>query len=202
MIAGAMWPSGQLLDLGGGGAFLRGAHHPHCERHRHHLLWVRGRPLCLGCTVMAIGIAFSVVWAFVLPPLTPLPWIAVHLILLIPTAMQPYVQKKPFKVVARGLLGLAAGSFWLTGIPTLRVWASAPLVVLAMTLAFGVGYLVLMRLRQRWTRDPCDGCPHGRYPTCDWNLPRLLAAAPDEDLVIAIRSHLLDARAVTSSSSR
>lgn len=144
---------------------------------------------------MAVGGALSVPSALVLPSLSPLPWIALHLALLIPTALQPFLQLKPFKVAARALLGLTAGSFWLTGLSVLRSWAPAPLVVVVMFFAFTAGYLCLARLRQRWARDPCEGCPQRRYPTCDWNLPRLLTAAPDERLAVAIRSHLLDARA-------
>lgn len=125
---------------------------------------------------MAVGGALSVPSALVLPSLSPLPWIALHLALLIPTALQPFLQLKPFKVAARALLGLTAGSFWLTGLSVLRSWAPAPLVVVVMFFAFTAGYLCLARLRQRWTRDPCEGCPQRRYPTCDWNLPRHAAA--------------------------
>jgi hypothetical protein len=108
-----------------GSAYRFGAHHPHCDRHRHHLIWVFGHPFCLGCTCMYSGVALgsflavSRNWAdcsfFV--------WVCLHLVLILPTVLQPWIQHKTFKIMARLLLGISTGSYFVfsyTGVFLIR----------------------------------------------------------------------------------
>ena len=99
-----------------GSRLLPGAHHPHCPRHEHHLLWIAGRPLCLGCTSMAGGASIGLLAVAFLPlaRMTPFVWLAAHVLMIGPTAMQPFVQRKRFKVFARAMLG-AGTVTWLVG---------------------------------------------------------------------------------------
>lgn len=172
-----------------GAGLLPGAHHPHCPRHAHHLVWILGRPLCLGCTFMwpavALGAATTgfISWSH----LHWVVWGAVHAALVVPTALQPFYQAKRFKMSSRALLGLSSGSF-LIGL----AWC-APLgsprwpLALALLFAFVLCARALLYLRQRKTDDPCGNCPLGVYPTCAWNLPTLLGQTADPVLREALR---------------
>lgn len=76
-----------------GSTYLAGAHHPHCDRHANHLLWVSGRPLCLGCACMYTGAALGVA-AFVIfsPQRTqPSTWLIIHAAGVGPTFVQPWL---------------------------------------------------------------------------------------------------------------
>lgn len=167
------------------------AHHPHCERHGHHLIWIMNRPLCLGCVCMYGGIALSPLIQWFLPwmALSYWQWGIVFAGLLAPTAAQPWMQRKAFKVVSRSMLGVCIGLF---GIGLIRIdypvpgWAwRLSAALLAMVLWRG-----LLLLRQSRPNNPCSSCELGTYPTCDWNLPRLLRKTEDPVLRAAIGEHL------------
>lgn len=156
--------------------FLPGAHHPHCPRHSHHLLWIRGRPLCLGCTCMTAGTVVGLVLGVIVAnrSTSTLAWMLPHVGLVAPTALQPWVQAKAFKVVARTALGLASGSYGVglalgAPLPEPRLISIVGLIVLFLASLFS-----LLWLRGRRPNDPCKACPQGVFPTCEWNLPRLL----------------------------
>jgi hypothetical protein len=176
------------FELGGG--LLRFAHHPHCNRHIHHLIWIRGRPLCLGCTAMAIGVpiglvaAASISWANVSLPL----WILGHTLFIAPTAAQPFIQKKSFKIVARVSLGAASASYFLSGMVLQSYFLNTWLWRSCVLLAFATGFMALFKLRQRRINNPCNNCPLGVFPTCDWNMPRLLAQNDQDPLWIKIKN--------------
>lgn len=171
-----------------GGGFLRGAHHPHCDRHHNHLIWIMGHPLCLGCTCMYSGMVVGLGISLVLP-WSSMPfelWLLFHLLLLIPTSLQPWIQKKLYKITSRFLLGICVSSYFLSGLvlisPPYSEW-----IFRVSVLAF---YLIASRflrfIRNRYTYNPCDDCPLGVFPTCDWNLPRLMRENEDIDLSIMI----------------
>jgi len=176
----------------GGGGFLRGAHHPHCDRHYNHLLWFFGHPLCLGCTCMYSGIFFGIPFALLVQwsSITFIHWLFFHLFLLIPTFLQPWIQKKLFKMVARFLLGISISSYLISGLfliePPIFIWIFRVLIVIF----FALTHRLLLFVRNRYTYSPCDDCPLGTFPTCDWNLPRLLAENPDIDLFATIKAGL------------
>jgi hypothetical protein len=173
------------------GSYLPGAHHPHCDRYAHHLIWIAGRPMCLGCTALSVGAILGIVsvvsinWTGTSVPA----WILIHLTLLLPTFMQPWFQRKWFKIASRGALGAAVMSYWITGAYLIVVPLIKPLWLLAMAAAFGGTYIVLRRVRDRRSDNPCANCPQGVYPTCDWNLPRLLQdPAIATDLKVTLQS--------------
>ena len=172
-----------------GSAFLPGAHHPHCERHETHLLWVFGRPLCLGCTCVAIGFVVGLVTVCMVRPLPAcglVPWVSMHALLVAPTVVQPWLQWKTYKIIARTLLGVASAT-WLFGALAQRhtgLWL--PVEVAASVLAFAALARLLLGLRDAKTKSPCVSCPLGAYPTCSWNLPRVLNGVDDQELARAL----------------
>ena len=102
--------------------------------------------------------------------------------------VQPFLQAKPFKIVSRTLLGVAASSYWLSGVLYVQFPVSRFAAVLTMVVAFAIVLAGLTDLRRRFPADPCRDCPLGRYPTCEWNLPRLLQGIDDADLLRAVRA--------------
>ena len=180
--------SGAPLSFDLGGGLLRFAHHPHCDRHIHHLIWVNGRPLCLGCTSMAIGVPIGLAAAAVIPwASVSLPlWIIGHALFVAPTAMQPLIQKKGFKITARVLLGATSASYFLSGLVLKSYFSNEWLWRACVLLAFATGFLILYKWRQKRINNPCESCPLGIFPTCEWNMPRLLAQNNQDPLWIKI----------------
>lgn len=164
-----------------GASFLPGAHHPHCTRHGHHLIWVLSRPLCLGCMCLYSGVLVGFSVSAILRPtgVAFATWAALHLILVSPTTVQPFIQLKWFKILARFALGLATGSYFVTGILSVNAPVSPGLFLVSLPLAFAAVLIGLLRLRRAYPDDPCRQCPLGVFPTCEWNLPRLLATNED-----------------------
>lgn len=159
-----------------------GAHHPHCERHAHHLIWLGGHPLCLGCLCVVLGAAAGGVLSPQLPwERCSLPlWAMLHLLMLAPTMIQPYVKVKAYKVVARVMLGASMVSYAMSGMLWIVPPAPIPqwLLHLAVPMMLVVGYKLLSHQRIKRLDDPCSSCPLGVYPTCSWNLPSLLSEDP------------------------
>jgi hypothetical protein len=122
-------------------------------------------------------------WSRVAFPL----WLAAHLLGVAPTALQPLVQKKPFKAAARFLLGASSASYLVSGLflQTYLVgnWTWRALVAGA----FGAAFAGLQAWRRRRLDDPCATCPQGYFPTCDWNLPRLLRENSADEVLRDIR---------------
>lgn len=173
--------------------FLPGAHHPHCPRHSNHLLWIRGRPLCLGCTCMSAGTVVGLVLGVALASRSSstLAWILPHVALVAPTALQPWVQAKAFKIAARTALGLASGSYGVGlafGAPLPAPRLISVVVLIAVFLA---SLFSLLWLRRRRPNDPCKACPLGVFPTCDWNLPRLLGHDGDGRVRLPVSGRLV-----------
>jgi hypothetical protein len=191
-LAGGVVPMPSLANLkrlAPGSGMLRWAHHPHCSRHDHHLVRPFGRPLCLGCTCVAIGVPLGIGAACAIDwhtwPMAQ--WIVFHLLLLVPTTMQPLVQKKPFKIVSRTLLGAVSGSYLVSGLFYVVYFNPAWLFKASVLFAFFAMSKLLLSWRNRRTADPCSNCPLGVFPTCEWNLPRLLAANAHDELLGQIK---------------
>jgi hypothetical protein len=179
----------EVRQLAAGSGMLRWAHHPHCSRHDHHLVRPFGRPLCLGCTCVAVGVPLGIGFACAMQwqSWAMWQWIALHLLMLAPTAAQPVLQKKLFKISARTLLGAVSGSYLISGLFKVDFFAPAWLFKLAVVFAFVAMLRILLAWRNRRTSDPCSNCPLGMFPTCEWNLPRLLAANPHDSLLSQIK---------------
>lgn len=180
----------RVKALSPGSGLLRFAHHPHCDRYGHHLIWLGSHPFCLGCLSMAAGSPIGILMAWCLPwHLLPFTfWVAVHAALVFPTVLQPLIQKKPFKITARLCLGIACGCYFTSGMLMHAYISNAWLWRAGLILVFLTSFALLYKWREARSIDPCDTCPLGHFPTCDWNMPRLLAAQIDDPLWIDIRT--------------
>ncbi len=174
-----------------GASYLWGAHHPHCDRHRNHLIWICRHPLCLGCTCLYTGATVGSVGTLFLDwdAFGFAMWAAIHFFLVLPTAAQPWCQRKVYKIVARFFLGLAAGSYLVSGFFAVKFGPSRPAWALAVVFAFAAVMHLLVTLRRLKPSDPCSKCPLGMYPTCEWNRERLLAENSEPVLVAALESY-------------
>jgi hypothetical protein len=179
------------------------AHHPACRYYHNHIIWIGKLPLCLGCSMMACGIA-SGIW--LLPHLgfvTALPFSALlclGVLLYIPAIFQMWIQFKPYKILARFSLGVSVvflcyAGLWLTPL-SLEGWI---LKVGFLAVFYRVWNLTLA-IRSQYSTSPCQHCPEGRFPVCSYTIPRIPRLAnrylsesdgshPDADeFVIALQS--------------
>jgi hypothetical protein len=76
-------------------------------------------------------------------------------------------------------LGFNIASYFVSGLllisPPFSVWLFRALVVIM----FLIGQRLIKHIRNHYTYNPCSDCPLGSFPTCEWNLPRLLEANPE-----------------------
>ena len=102
--------------------------------------------------------------------LSPLPYLQMHF------------QKKWFKILARG--GLGIGTAFFIGAPLFL----APINtqgILTRILIIGI-YVILSRhalaRRQRTMNRPCDTCTEGVFPLCSWKKDEIMSASNDPNL--------------------
>ena len=153
------------------------AHHPPCDRHDNHLIYVAGRPLCLGCLCMGSGISLgagAIFFAEGLSDFSLVTWVVAHAVLVFPTGLQPWLQQKPYKIFARTLVGFASATWCLGALDLGPTPASIPLWFWgpACILFFYLVAKAMLLLRERVSKSPCHDCPRGVFPTCSWNLER------------------------------
>jgi hypothetical protein len=176
-----------------GSQYLRGAHHPHCDRHHNHLIWIAGHPLCLGCTCMYSGILLGALLTFLFNSsmINISTWIAVIVFLLLPTLLQPRIQVKQFKIVSRAMLGIGVSFYLISGLMLVTPPFDPTLFRIFLVGIFIVLHRFLRTYRNHYTKSPCDNCPLGYFPSCEWNLPRLLAENYDDEFIEALMSDKL-----------
>lgn len=174
--------------------FLRGAHHPHCQYHRNHLIWIGNRPFCLGCTSLYSGISIGIIasltihWHYV----SFLLWLFICFFLLIPTVFQPKVQQRYFKIGARFLLGVSTAFFWVGGLLIQEYPFDRWIFIFLMTLTFYLVFRLFRYIRKTFTKSPCDSCPLGTYPFCSWNISNLTIDIRDSSLLEAISQNNIE----------
>ena len=140
-----------------------GAHHPDCSYHDHHIIRIMKHPFCLGCVSMYSGIVVGLFLLWILHSLD----ISWEVILLIGLGLAPlpylqmHFQKKWFKTLARGGLGIGTALF--IGAPLFFAPISTQGILTRIAI-IGI-YVVLSRhalaRRQRTMNRPCDTCTEG-----------------------------------------
>lgn len=149
------------------------AHHPTCRCYDGHLLRFGPVALCLGCTLLGVGVVLGLIAFPLLAPLGGLRLFLLALALFLPTLVQPFVQVKAVKAASRLLLGASVPLMWFAAW-LLPPWDAAGVVVrLGFVALFAAVYRFSTWLRKRYTPRPCDTCPHGRYPLCEGNRSRV-----------------------------
>lgn len=174
-----------------GGTYLWGAHHPHCDRYHNHLLWIAGHPFCLGCVCMYTGIIVGLPLTFMIEwsEVSFVNWILFNCLLLIPTILQTRIQIKSYKIVSRLLLGISISMYFISGLFFIELPIDPLLFRCLIISAFIIVYRLLKKIRSLYSRLPCDDCPLGYFPTCEWNLPRLLAENSNDDVLVQALSN-------------
>lgn len=187
-------------------AVPRFAHHPPCACFDSHLVRCGRLVLCLGCACVAAGLVAggSVLAWLTIRGLVPFGWragltaVACGLVLYLPTLRQPFWQWKPYKIVARFLLGASIVAL-LTGglvlLPADPVGLVARIVFVTVFLAV---FRATLRQRARCTPDPCMRCGSAVYPFCRDNRPRMTSlveelrrrAGPDDAAFVSFAAAL------------
>ena len=169
---------------------LPGAHHPHCPRHENHLIWIGSRPLCLGSTCMYSGMVLGAIGGTFIVIHADFTWMQMALGILltvVPTAFQPWVQNKSYKIFARTLLGASVGILTLVLVTGYSLPGLFWKWRIGLIITFLVIYRFLFWLRQIKPNDPCVNCPEGVYPVCEWNLSNVCSATNDPKLLAALQ---------------
>lgn len=152
------------------------AHHPDCQYHHNHLIWIGKLPLCLGCSMMSCGIISGFLLIPHLTFLTDTPFyvpILFGVLLYIPAIFQVWIQFKAYKIASRFCLGIAVflmiyGGLWLTP------WSWLGLVLKAGFLGeFYLVWKLTLKVRSQYSKSPCDSCPKGRFPLCSYTVKRI-----------------------------
>lgn len=159
----------------------RFAHHPDCRCYDAHLLRCAGIPFCLGCTSAACGamLAAAALWAaWSQSPETVRAWgtpglVTAGCLLFLPTLAQPFVQRKPYKILARGLLGAAVVLLWFGAMIMLPYTATGMLLRVAFFGIFMATFRATLRFRAAFAQDPTRDCTGAVYPLCRDHLDRL-----------------------------
>ena len=164
------------------------AHHPLCTCFDGHLLRLGPLAVCLGCACLAIGALSSML--ALMGAWQHEPWLlhgwglfAAGMLCWLPTLAQPFCQHKGFKAASRFLLGAALPCLLLAGLVLPPLTPTGLALRLGFVALFVGCFVLASRLRRRFTPDPCATCPHGSWPLCAGNLPRvrkLLAEARAE----------------------
>lgn len=184
----------------------RFAHHPGCKCFDAHVLRFKALTLCLGCTCLAVGAAIgtTTAWAMYLAQAMPFGWLGTIVFVIsgvalyLPTLLQPFHQHKPFKVLARTLLGVAIVLLWVGGFVLAPMDFLGVAARLAFMLVFIAVYRATLRQRAKYTPDPCRQCEPATFPFCKDNQPRIDAlvaelrkvAAPEETAFLAFAAAL------------
>jgi hypothetical protein len=157
------------------------AHHPACKYYHHHIIWIGGLPLCLGCLMMSCGIITGLGMIFGLGLFQNLPFLVLlfmGFLLYIPAIIQIWIQKKIYKVLARFCLGISViflcySGLWLTPNSTVGWFLKFGFITV-----FYIVWNLTLRLRSQYSKNPCQNCPEGRFPLCSYTTHRIPELAP------------------------
>jgi hypothetical protein len=88
--------------------------------------------------------------------------------LYIPAVIQTKVQIRSFKLTARTSLGISVIFLAYTGL-LLTPWSFAEIILRFGFLGVFLAVLqITLRLREHYSKSPCDRCPEGRFPICSY----------------------------------
>ncbi|WP_016950811.1 hypothetical protein [Anabaena sp. PCC 7108] len=151
------------------------AHHPSCKYYHNHLIWLGKVPLCMGCTMMSLGV---IIGSLLIPTfkLSQLPFeyvLIIGVLLYIPAVIQTKVQIRSYKLLSRTLLGISVvfliyAGLWLTP------WSLIGVILrIGFVGIFLAVWQITLRLRVQRAKSPCDRCPQGRFPICGYTSGRI-----------------------------
>lgn len=157
------------------------AHHPDCFRYDHHLVYIAGEPVCLGCFFMATGLLVSIPLFLAASRMhVPFPGaVAASLILGTPSFFQPFLQVKWFKAASRCGAGIGSGFLFLSLVFLVPFSTEGHLLRLAIVAAYYALAVTALRIRRLKRVDPCEACPYGVKPLCVHYLDALEVSEED-----------------------
>lgn len=182
------------------------SHHPPCRCYDGHVFRCGKLVLCLGCTCLGAGLVIAsatCAWLKVqgcmgFEWLSAVTALGSGVMLYLPTLLQPYCQWKPYKIMARfllgmGVVGILAGGLLLPPLDSLAVVTRVVFVPI-----FWLVFKATLRQRARFTPDPCSRCSPAMYPFCENNRPRVAAlltelrrrAKPEDKAFVAFATAL------------
>lgn len=164
------------------------AHHPDCACYDAHVLRCGPFVLCLGCTCMAVGAVVAVAllacaWSRGLGPAAgwvgALAGLTAGLALYAPTLFQPFCQRKPFKILARFMLGAAVVVLGAAGLALPPIEVPGVVFRVAFAAVFWIVFKATLRQRALFTPDPCARCRPAVYPFCAGNRDKVALILDD-----------------------
>ncbi len=164
----ARWFMGQLFSV------PRLAHHPPCRCFDNHVLRIGRFVLCLGCTCVTCGAsvtALALAWLCMarfaaVRDFGTLGFVLAGLGFFFPTIIQPFWQWKPFKMLARFMLGVSIVLLWFGAMFLLPVSIAGILLRVIFLFVFVAVFRATQWLRIRAAHDPCHACEGMAYPLC------------------------------------
>jgi len=162
----------------------RFAHHPSCRCYDHHLLRLGRLNLCLGCVCLGSGMLAGILTLGCLFVLN-LAWlealgtgglVGFGTTCYLPALVQPFFQRKWFKILARFSLGFGIPLMWFGAMVLLPYNLLGAGLRVLFVLIFLAVWRATQIYRGRFTSRPCDSCPTGPgWPLCEDQRPRVLA---------------------------
>lgn len=162
-------------------AIPRFAHHPTCKCYNHHLIRFNSYSFCLGCFSLGTGAILCIalaVLAYILEPTQVKglnPWLVICIgnLLTTLTFIQPFFQKKWFKILSRASLGFGITALWL-GSMCLLSWDSQGLILRCVfILVFLLMFKLSLQFRNNYTTKTVCNCGSNAYPYCPENQTRI-----------------------------
>lgn len=148
-----------------------GAHHPHCNKHNHHLIRFLNHPFCIGCTFMSIGI-FSGIILYVFTSFknwSPLYLWILGFILYLSAMLQTFTKNKQIKIILRYSLGLGT-FFLLISVYQIKWNTSGIILKVVLLIIFVIIFQKTIEFRSKKIDDTCINCQDGTYPLCRFKL--------------------------------
>jgi hypothetical protein len=108
--------------------------------------------------------------------ITHLPYyvlLTLGVILYIPAILQIWIQKKPYKMFARFLLGIAIAFLAYAGLWLTPFSALGAILRIGFLTFFILVWRLTLKVRSTYSKSPCQNCPDGRFPVCNYTMHRV-----------------------------
>lgn len=153
------------------------AHHPTCKCFNHHLIRIGSHSFCLGCSSLAIGVIFFMTLSISTMVFAPLqlkelnPWLVVSIgsIFTALTIIQPFFQKKWFKILSRTSLGFGISVLWFGAMGLLSCDEIGLILRGVFILIFSIMFKLSLIFRNCYTIKTICKCGPNAYPYCPEN---------------------------------
>lgn len=190
------------------------AHHPTCKCFNHHLIRIGSNSFCLGCSSLAMGVIFFMSLLISTILFRPLeikelnPWLVVSIgsSFTAFTFIQPFFQKKWFKILSRTFLGFGISMLWFGAIGLFPYDKMGFILRGVFIPIFILMFKLSLIFRNLYTIKTICNCGLNAYPYCPENQLRnknlfkqFLKKADKNDPMIPIIQGLIKAKQFNNS---